>query len=153
MRSKRENTCELRNQAGERRSCSPPRTPVMLLRGSQSSLMTFRRPATADSGYQLLILDSPITGAEDRSGRLWRCAAAYSVKVTLVLQNRYPLRDPRLQIVCRFSQVGQFYRLFTGSFITVSPVVRGHCPPSPIGGNAVLLAFLGLDLAQDGLLR
>ena len=52
------------SSGGERRSCSPPRT-AMVLRGSESSLMRCGRSITAESGYQLLMLDSPSTGAED----------------------------------------------------------------------------------------
>ena len=37
---------------------------------------------------QLLILDGPSTDSRG-SGRLWRCAAAYSVKLPLVFQKRY----------------------------------------------------------------
>ena len=64
MRGKRADTRNPRYQVGERRSCSPPRT-AMVLRGSESSLMRCGRSITAESGYQLLMLDSPSTGAED----------------------------------------------------------------------------------------
>ena len=42
----------------------PVRT-AMVPRGSESSLMRCGRSITAESGYQLLMLDSPSTGAED----------------------------------------------------------------------------------------
>ena len=63
MRSKRADMRQVLNQAAERRSCSPPRM-VMVPRGSQSSLMRRGRPITAVSGYQLLMLDGPSTGAD-----------------------------------------------------------------------------------------
>ena len=63
MRSKRADMRQVLNQAAERRSCSPPRM-VMVPRGSQNSLMRQGRPITAVSGYQLLMLDGPSTGAD-----------------------------------------------------------------------------------------
>ena len=64
MHSKREDMQKLRNRAGERRNCSPPRT-AMVPRGSQSSLMRCQRPMSVESGDQLLMIDGQSTRLED----------------------------------------------------------------------------------------
>ena len=97
MRGKRADTRKARYQVGERRSCSPPRT-AMVPRGSESSLMRCGRSITAESGYQLLMLDSPSTGAEDPVVFNAVCLRT-ALQLTLVFQKRYLLDHLRLQIV------------------------------------------------------
>ena len=79
------------------RSCSPPRK--VRSKGPRGSALSCdkedrSRPTLATSCSWYLV-DCPSTGDRGRrSGRLRRCAAAYSVKVTLVFQNRYLWTGP-----------------------------------------------------------
>ena len=97
MHSKRADMQKLRDRAGERRNCSPPRM-AMVSRGSQSPLTRCSRPITDESGYELLMLDGPSTIADDPVV----CSATrarISLKLALVLQKRYFVDHPRLQIL------------------------------------------------------
>ena len=99
MHSKRADMRKLLNQAAERRNCSPPRTPYS--HGAKRLAELSHVMITTDVG-RLWLPAAHARRPEHQSrgsGRLKRCAAAYIVKLTLVLQKRYFVRDLRLQNV------------------------------------------------------
>ena len=104
MRSKLEDMRQRRNRAGERRRCPPPRMAMVAERLAELSHAMRTTDVGRLRGYQLLMLDGPSTRLQSRgSGRLKCCAAAYIVKLTLVLQKRYFVDHLRLTygLACR----------------------------------------------------